>query len=300
MMNVPSDFEIKLSQIAEIMETTLVRLIASHAGGPATRLNQAMRYAALGGGKRFRPFLLIESAAMLGVQVTDAVTAAAAVECIHGYSLVHDDLPAMDDDDLRRGKPTVHKAFDESTAILAGDALLTLAFEILALPEAHPDPRVRIELVRELASASGATGMAGGQMLDLDCGDTERSRTGIEQLQAMKTGALIASSCRMGGMLGSPLAEDIAALDAYGRAIGWAFQISDDLLDAEGDSEAVGKATGKDGHKNKATIVGLVGPAAARKELDELVVNAEKALERFGAKARLLAAAARFMASRRS
>nr|WP_248310357.1 farnesyl diphosphate synthase [Bosea sp. 117] len=274
---------------------------------PSARLAAAMRHATLGGGKRLRPFLLVESAALFGVAMEEALPAAAALECVHCYSLVHDDLPAMDDDDLRRGQPTVHRAFDEATAILAGDALLTLAFDLLARPEAHPDPAVRVALVAGLARASGASGMVGGQMLDLAAegrfdaeGRTERDAAAIAELQALKTGALLRFACEGGARLGGASAAERAALDAYASAIGRAFQIADDLLDVEGEAEAVGKAVGKDAAAGKATFVGLLGIAGARAELARLIGAAESALRPFGTRATLLAEAARFIAERRN
>lgn len=272
------------------------------------RLMAAMRHGALAGGKRLRPFLVIESAALFGIAPADAVTAAAAVECVHCYSLVHDDLPAMDDDDLRRGRPTVHRAFDEATAILAGDGLLTLAFDLLAGEDAHADPAVRIALVRLLARASGIGGMVGGQMLDLaaegrfaaDGRPLQLSADAIRDLQAMKTGALIAVSVAFGGVLGGADAEARAALAAYGRALGAAFQIADDILDVEGSADQVGKAVGKDAAAGKGTLVSTLGLPAARALLAGFVTEARDALAPFGEKGAVLAEAARFVAERKS
>jgi len=263
-------------------------------------LAEAMWYATLGGGKRFRPFLVIEAAALFGVPTGDALDTAAAVECVHCYSLVHDDLPAMDDDDLRRGRPTVHKAFDEATAILAGDALLTFAFEILARPEVHPDPAVRSALVLGLARASGWHGMAGGQMLDLKAEGVPQDLEGIRRIQALKTGALIEFSVGSGGILGSASPAEHEALRVYSRALGLAFQVADDLLDVEGSVEEVGKATGKDAGAGKATFVSLLGVPAARKMLGSLVIEANTALEIFGTRAQALQEAVHFVAHRRS
>jgi farnesyl diphosphate synthase len=212
-----------------------------------------MRYATLGGGQRFRPFLVIEAATLFGVPQQQALNTAAAVECIHCYSLVHDDLPAMDDDDLRRGRPTVHKAFDEASAILAGDALLTLAFEILSQPATHSNPDIRTELVFGLARASGSCGMASGQMLDLAAEGVPQDMDTIRKIQALKTGALIEFSVDAGAILGRASAAERQALRRYARAIGLAIQVADDLLDAEGSPEHVGKATGKDAGVGKAT-----------------------------------------------
>ncbi|MFG1380526.1 polyprenyl synthetase family protein [Xanthobacter versatilis] len=271
------------------------------------RLMAAMRHGALGGGKRLRPFLVIESAALFGIPADQAVTAATAIECIHCYSLVHDDLPAMDDDDLRRGRPTVHRAFDEATGILAGDGLLTLAFDLLAGEDAHPDPAVRIALVRALARASGIGGMVGGQMLDLAAegrfsGGTPLAlaEDAIRDLQAMKTGALLAVSVEAGALLGGATADERAALLAYGRALGAAFQIADDILDVEGTAEEVGKKVGKDAAAGKATLVSRLGLPAARTLLDRLVADASAALAPFGARGAVLAEAALFVANRRN
>jgi farnesyl diphosphate synthase len=270
------------------------------------RLLEAMRYASLGAGKRVRPFLVVESAALFGVPRGRALAVGAALECVHCYSLVHDDLPAMDNDDLRRGRPTAHKAFDEATAILAGDGLLTFAFDILSRPETHPNPAVRIELVTALARASGLGGMAGGQMLDLaaegrfDSGRPERLGEGeIVTLQAMKTGALLLFACRSGGILGEAPAAARAALERYGSAVGRAFQIADDLIDVEGDPALVGKQTGKDADAGKATIVGILGIEGARARLRALVAEAADALLSFGSAAAILNEAARFIAERK-
>jgi farnesyl diphosphate synthase len=237
-----------------------------------------------------------------------ALRAGAAVECIHGYSLVHDDLPAMDDDALRRGKPTVHKAYDDATAILAGDALLTLAFDILADVATDPDPAIRIGLVLALARSSGLGGMVGGQMLDLEAegrftpggkpipGDENSTL----RLQAMKTGAILASSVQMGAIIGRASDAEQRALALYGRALGQAFQIADDLLDAEGEAETVGKATGKDAAKGKSTLVSLLGSSNARSRLAALVDEAENALSVFGPRADVLRDTARFVAERRN
>ncbi|WP_454918054.1 polyprenyl synthetase family protein [Xanthobacter sediminis] len=271
------------------------------------RLLAAMRHGALGGGKRLRPFLVIEGAALFGLPAEEAVTAAAAVECVHCYSLIHDDLPAMDDDDLRRGRPTVHKAFDEATAILAGDGLLTLAFDLLAGEDAHPDPRVRVELVRMLARGAGLGGMVGGQMLDLAAeGRFDGGRPldlpvdEIRALQAMKTGALLLFSAEAGAILGGGGPAERAALSAYGRALGAAFQIADDILDVEGTADAVGKKVGKDAAAGKGTLVSRLGLPAARAALAQLVADARAALAPFGERGEILKEAARFVAERKS
>lgn len=225
---------------------------------------------------------------------------------MHCYSLAHDDLPAMDNDDLRRGRPTTHKAFDEATAILAGDGLLTLAFDILSRPETHPDAAVRLELVSALARSAGFGGMVGGQMLDLaaegrfDALPPKLRDQDVKTLQAMKTGALLRFACVAGSILGKADQVQRAAFERYGSALGEAFQIADDLLDVEGDPATVGKATGKDAAAHKATLVGVLGPAAARRRLESLVIDAQAALNNFGSDADVLKAAARFVATRRT
>ena len=303
------DFVTRLAAVADDTEALLGGLLGQMALPGETarpeRLLAAMRHAVLGGGKRLRPFLLVETATLFGVRRDGALLAGAALECLHCYSLVHDDLPAMDDDDLRRGRPTVHKAFDEATAILAGDALLTLAFDIVARGEVHADPNVRIALVTELARASGLGGMAGGQMLDLAAegrfaGKRTLTDNEIATLQAMKTGALIRFACRAGAVLGRADDAGHANMDRYGAAIGQAFQIADDLLDVEGDSATLGKATAKDAAAGKATLVSTLGIDGARARLDALIAEADTALASFGAKADTLRATARFVAQRRS
>jgi farnesyl diphosphate synthase len=231
--------------------------------------------------------------------------AGAALECVHCYSLVHDDLPAMDNDALRRGQPTAHRKFDEATAILAGDGLLTFAFDILTRDETHPDSAVRIELVKALARAAGLGGMAGGQMLDLAAegrftgdGPQRLGESEVRMLQAMKTGALLRFGCQAGGILAAAPARERAALDRYGSAVGQAFQIADDLLDLEGDPAQVGKSTGKDAVAGKATMVSVLGGAGAKTRLRELVAEAEQALRPFGAAAAFLIEGARFVAAR--
>ena len=302
------DFGTRLAAAAGETEGVLERLLGDEALTGETarpeRLLAAMRHAVLGGGKRLRPFLLVESAALFGARRDGALLAGCALELVHCYSLVHDDLPAMDDDDLRRGRPTVHKAFDEATAILAGDALLTLAFDVMARAEVHRDPAVRAALVLELARAAGIGGMAGGQMLDLAAEGrfaTKRALATeeIEMLQAMKTGALLRFACRAGAIVGKADAASLASLDRYGRAIGQAFQIADDLLDLESDAATLGKTAGKDAVAGKATLVAALGAAGAHARLDALVVEAEDALAPFAAKAGILRAAARFVAERR-
>jgi farnesyl diphosphate synthase len=304
-----SNFAARLTAVAAETEALLDRLlgdmpVAGEVARPP-RLLAAMRHAVLGGGKRLRPFLVVETATLFGTARDGALLAGAALECLHCYSLVHDDLPAMDNDDLRRGRPTVHKAFDEATAILAGDALLTIAFDILARADVHPDPAVRVALVLELARAAGIGGMAGGQMIDLAAvgrfeGKRALGESEIATLQAMKTGALIRFACRAGAILGQADANARAGLDRYGAAIGQAFQIADDLLDVEGDTATIGKAAHKDAAAGKATLVAALGVSGARARLIALVVEADAALAPFGAEADTLRAAARFIAERRA
>ena len=303
-----TDFSARLGAVANAIEILLAKLIneTSVEGErvrPA-RLVAAMRHSALGGGKRLRPFLIAETSALFGVPQARALMAGAALECLHCYSLVHDDLPAMDNDDLRRGKPTVHKAFDEATAILAGDALLTIAFDSLSRTETHPDANVRIALVSALSRAAGVGGMAGGQMLDLAAearfgATTPLDETSVKTLQAMKTGALIRFACQAGALLGGASASEHDALDTYGRLLGEAFQIADDLLDAEGDATAIGKRTGKDDAAGKATLVSILGRDGARTRLAALVNDANRALEPFGSRGDILRATAHFVADRK-
>jgi farnesyl diphosphate synthase len=305
-----ADFVARLGEIAKDTDGLLDRLLAGEPVSGETarppRLLAAMRYVCLGSGKRFRPFLAVESAALFDVPRPQALMAGAALECVHCYSLAHDDLPAMDDDDLRRGRPTAHKQFDEATAILAGDGLLTFAFDILARAETSPEPSIRIELVGALARAAGIGGMAGGQMLDLAAEGrfADEAKPAREQdvltLQAMKTGALIRYGCCAGAMLAGVHDERRAALEDYGTALGKAFQIADDLLDVEGDAATVGKQTGKDAAAGKATMVQLLGVSPARVRLADLVTQATQALSIFGAKASTLAAAAHFVAERKA
>ncbi|MGU3495031.1 polyprenyl synthetase family protein [Xanthobacteraceae bacterium A53D] len=306
----PSPLAIRFQAVATATEQRLT-LALSDKPRPGERkrperLLQAMRHATLNGGKRLRPLLVAETAAVFGVPLENTITVAAAFELVHCYSLVHDDLPAMDDDDLRRGRPTVHKAFDEATAILAGDALQTLAFDLLTGEDAHHNPVVRLALVRLLARASGLGGMVGGQLLDLAAEgrfSTYPQSLGvpdIRDLQAMKTGAILAAAVEAGAMIGGADPVAMAALGAYGTALGGAFQIADDLLDVEGTSEAMGKSVGKDQDAGKATLVAALGPDAARDVLASLIKEATNALTVFGAKGEVLAAAARFVAERQS
>ena len=295
-------FPAELERIASTVEQRLGKLLRADQATPpgAAELGDAMRYAALGGGKRLRPFLMIQSARLFGVEEDAALDAACALECVHCYSLVHDDLPAMDDDDLRRGRPTAHMAFDEATAILAGDALLTLAFEILSAPQTHEDATTRAELVLILAKASGWHGMALGQALDLSAVNQSFSPDDTVTMQALKTGALFRFACEGGAVLGSADSQGRAALAVYANAFGQAFQLADDLLDAEGNAESVGKAVAKDAERGKATLVALLGIEEAKAHLARLVAQAEDALAPFGDKAAMLIDAARFIAERRA
>ena len=270
---------------------------------PATLL-AAMRHGVLNGGKRLRPFLVLESAALFGHDGPDALTVAAALECVHCYSLIHDDLPAMDDDDLRRGQPTVHRAFDEASAILAGDSLLTLAFDILTDDSSFPSrdvgpaARRRLDLVRGLARAAGVGGMAGGQALDLAAEKTSPGEAGIITLQAMKTGALIRYACEAGAIVADAGPADRERLAEFGSAIGLAFQLADDLLDITAAPEIVGKATGKDAAAGKATLVALHGADWARRQLAGLVEQAHDLLEPYGESGATLKSVATFIAER--
>lgn len=296
-------FKQRLSASASLIENRLewwLGNILEHGFVPE-RLAEAMRHAALGGGKRLRPFLVLESAALFGVTANTALDTAVALECVHCYSLVHDDLPAMDNDDMRRGRPTVHRAYDEATAILAGDTLLTLAFEILASPSTHTNAGVRGELALGLARAAGRAGMAGGQMLDLEAETAGGALTeeAILCLQRMKTGALITFACEAGAILAQAAPEPRTALHRYGDALGLAFQLADDLLDIEGDAAVVGKAVEKDAEAGKATLASLMGIEAARQRLGELEKEARTALAPFGEAANTLLAATQFVITRR-
>lgn len=263
-------------------------------------LHAAMRYACLGGGKRMRPFLALETARLFSVDEACALRVACAVEMVHCYSLVHDDLPAMDDDDLRRGRPTVHKAFDEATAILAGDALLTRAFEVLAHPLTHADPGVRADLVLALALASGADGMVGGQQIDL-AAEGERLDIGqVTRLQRLKTGALIGFAAQSGAILGKAPAHIRHTLVAFAHDLGLAFQMADDLIDVEGSAMEAGKATGKDASRGKATFVSILGPERARAQAELLAAQAARHLDLFEDKASHLRALAQWSVARKS
>lgn len=267
--------------------------------GPRGQVVEAMRYACLDGGKRLRPLLLISTAALFDAPPAGTLRAAAAVEMVHCYSLIHDDLPAMDDSDIRRGRPAVHRRFDEATAILAGDGLLSLAFAVMADPATDQDPAVRSDLVSGLAHASGPDGMVGGQMIDLSAERASLDLAGITELQQLKTGALIAYACEAGAILGRAGEADRAALAGYAGDLGLAFQITDDLLDAEGSTEAIGKPAGQDTVAGKATFVGQLGADGARRRAEGLVEGAMGRLGRFGVKAEPLRRIARFVLDRR-
>ena len=301
-------FELKLNDVAAQVEQALEGLLSPQARPGETRrparLLAAMRHAALGGGKRLRPFLTLETAALFDVAPEAAMRAACALEMVHCYSLVHDDLPAMDDDDLRRGRPTVHKAYDEATAILAGDSLLTYAFDILSDPATHDDPALRCQLVRHLALASGLGGMAGGQALDLEAERSDKPLTMDEvlEMQAMKTGALLQQAVEAGALLGLASPAQMRRLSRFGALIGAAFQIADDLLDARSDAATLGKRAGKDAGRNKATLVSMLGVDAAEQRCDSLVDEAVGALQglELGSRTDVLIEAARFVAGRMS
>jgi len=278
---------------------TLFEVLLPDPPDPRRRLFAAMRHASIGGGKRLRPLLTIASASLFGVPRPQSVRAGLAVECVHVHSLVHDDLPCMDDDDLRRGKPTVHRAFDEATAVLAGDALLALAFGILADIRTHPDGAVRAELAAELAKAAGAWGMAGGQMLDLLATCESENLDSITQMQRLKTGALIGWCVEAGAILGHAPAEARTSLRGYAQCLGLAFQIADDLLDIEGAEEEVGKRLRKDDDRGRVTFLTLLGAERARRQADLLVEQAVEHLRCFGEQARLLEGIARFCVNRR-
>lgn len=262
------------------------------------RLYQAMRHAAIGGGKRIRPVLVVAACDLFNVARERAIRVGLAVECVHVYSLIHDDLPCMDDDDLRRGKATVHRAFDESTAILAGDSLHALAFELLAEEASHEDPFVRVELVAELAKAAGPAGMAGGQMMDLMAAETDLDLATVTRLQQLKTGALIGWCLEAGAIMGRVPVDGRTALRGYARDVGLAFQIADDLIDHEGHEEKAGKRVGKDAAAGKETFVSLLGPERARQQASALVEQAVDHLRNHGAEADLLRAVAHFAVKR--
>jgi farnesyl diphosphate synthase len=294
-----TDLNQALADAAEKVNAVLNALIP-RTDAPENRLYDAMRYSAMAGGKRLRPFLVLQGAALFNVAETCALRAAAAVEMVHTYSLIHDDLPAMDDADLRRGKPTCHKEFDEATAVLAGDALLTLAFGVLADPKTHGDSQVRCDLIAALAHAAGALGMCGGQQFDLMAEKMKLDIGAITRLQRLKTGELIAFSCEAGAILGKQPPEVRHRLQNYAHDLGLAFQIADDLLDAEGTEAEVGKSVGRDAGAGKATFVSILGGQRARAQAGLLADQAARHLDLFGEKAKLLRDVARFVVERRA
>lgn len=287
-----------LARIQSAIDTSFDMLLPP-VGDPHSPLAEAMRYAAIGGGKRLRPLLLSATAVLHGVGFESTVRAGTAIEAVHAYSLIHDDLPCMDDDALRHGKPTLHRAWDEATAVLAGDALQCFAFEVLADPATSADPFTRIELVQTLAGAAGASGMVLGQMLDIAAETTQFDLPTITRLQQHKTGALLQAAVEMGAILAKVPGEGRTHLRGYARAIGLAFQIADDLLDAEGDEEAAGKALRKDADAGKQTFVSLLGLDRAREQARMLVEQAQLHLERYGPEADTLRALAQFIVERK-
>jgi farnesyl diphosphate synthase len=305
-MTEEEDFQGRLTAVADATESMLDRLLSPPPLPRETlrppRFLAAMRYASLGGGKRLRPFLMVETARLFGAEGEGVLRAATAVEMVHCYSLVHDDLPALDNDDLRRGRPTTHRAYDEATAILVGDGLLTYAFDVTADPATDPDPAIRAALVLALARAAGLGNMVGGQVLDLEAEAAAAPHTpeAVIMLQSMKTGALLRYAVEAGAILGRADTAAKAALSRYGQAIGAAFQVADDILDVEADESALGKRAGKDASRNKATLVAALGLEAARARRDKLAAEAITALAKFGEKGAILREAARFAVARKN
>ncbi|WP_417307597.1 polyprenyl synthetase family protein [Devosia sp.] len=296
-------FKDELTSTAASVETALAERLTVALAGPGVapdRLIEAMRHGSLDGGKRLRPLLVVQAAGAFGLSAAAALPAGIALELVHCYSLIHDDLPAMDDDDLRRGRPTVHRAYDDATAILAGDALLTEAFALLAEPVTHPDPATRLRLVSELATASGPAGMVGGQMRDIEGETSPLDEAGIAAMHAMKTGALIRAAVRMGAIAGGADAAALDRLTAYAEAAGRAFQLADDILDVTASAEEMGKKTGKDAAMGKQTLVGRLGVDGARDVLNAIIDEALSALAEFGPEADGLRATVRYFGARQS
>ena len=291
------DFDLRLKEVADKVTVALDQLIPP-ASGPEADLMRAMRHAALANGKRMRPFFLLEAGAMFDAPEKSLLRAAAALECVHCYSLVHDDLPCMDDDDFRRGQPTVHKAFDEATAVLAGDALLTLAFKILSSRETHPDAEVRARLIERLADSAGARGMVGGQMIDMLESESPRDLNTITRMQRLKTGALISYATEAAGIIGHAHEQERSALAGFSNDLGLAYQIADDLLDATGDEQAVGKALAKDENAGKANFVTILGIDGARQRVQLLAEQAKEHLAIFREKANILLQSVDFVLDR--
>jgi len=286
--------------IATRLTDALIDRLLAVPPGLEARVYEAMRYSALAPGKRLRPLLVLAGSRLFGVARHSALQVAAAIEMVHAYSLIHDDLPAMDNSDLRRGRPTSHKQFDEATAVLAGDGLLTMAFEVLSHPDTHGDPAVRIELVSALATAAGAAGMVGGQMIDLIAEKQPLDIGAVTRLQRMKTGALIAFACEAGAVLAKATSESRLALRGYAHDLGLAFQIADDLLDVEGTDADIGKPVGADAAAGKATFVSILGAERARAQAELLVDQAVAHLDLFEERAELLRQVARFVVNRRT
>ncbi len=294
-------FETRLTTIQTQMEDVLDGILPIPEG-PQAQIMHAMRYAVLGGGKRLRPFLLTETARMFGCEKSEnggVLLAAAALECVHVYSLIHDDLPCMDDDDLRRSKPTVHKAYGEALAVLAGDALLTFAFEIMARREIHKSAALRLGAISGLAKAAGSHGMIGGQVIDITAADHQQDEALITYLQTLKTGALIRYAVEAGGRLGGAKTGDVKNLVCYANALGLVFQITDDILDTEGDAVEMGKAAGKDAGLGKATFVSIYGLGGAKKRAEILGEEAKQALSSYGQDASVLCGCVDFVLNRK-
>lgn len=298
-MQPATDLARRLEETADRVTVALDTLIP-RVQGPEARLMSAMRYAALGGGKRLRPFFVLETGRLFGVDERGLLRLAAAVECVHSYSLIHDDLPCMDDDELRHGRPTVHIAYDEATAVLAGDALQTLAFEIIADPQTHADANVRVALIARLAEAAGARGMVGGQMMDMTADELGNDIAAVTRMQRLKTGALITFSVEGGAALGRAGDDARHALAAYAHDVGLLFQITDDILDVTGKTEEMGKAAGKDFDKGKATFVSLLGLDGARDRVRLLAAQAKAHLSMFGSRATYLSQVVDTIADRRA